>query len=76
MDLPNATVISAYAFDGCPSLTTVDLPNATLIGSYAFRDISPSAVINLGAAEGEISGAPWGAPNGVTINYNVRPTSE
>lgn len=69
IDLPNATSIGIEAFGGCSALTTVDLPNVTSIGSNAFKNISTTAVINLGAAEGEISDAPWGAPNGVTINY-------
>ena len=71
VDLPNATSIGIGAFLGCSALTSVDLPNATSISIGAFDSISSTAVINLGAAEGEISGAPWGAPGGVTINYNV-----
>ena len=76
VDLPNATSIGDEAFAQCSALTTVDLPNATSIGVGAFGNISSDAVINLGAAEGEIDGAPWGAPNGVTINYNVKSTPE
>ena len=76
VDLPNVTSIGNSAFASCSALTSVDLPNATSIGTDAFNGISSTAVINIGAAEGEISGAPWDAPNGVTINYNVHPTSE
>lgn len=76
VEFPNALQIGPNAFRSCPALTTVELPNALQIGPDAFKEISPTAVINIGAAEGEISGAPWGAPEGVTINYNVRPTSE
>ena len=71
VDLPNVTSIGNGAFDSCSALTTVDLPNVTSIGNGVFNLISSNAVINIGAAEGEILGAPWGAPNGVTINYNV-----
>ena len=76
VNLPSATSIGDHAFTDCSALTSIDLPNVTSIGTNAFGGISSTAVINLGAAEGEISGAPWGAPEGVTINYNVRPTSE
>lgn len=72
VDLPNATSIGNNAFVSCSALTSINLPKVTRIGSNAFGDISPNAVINIGAAEGEIAGAPWGAPNGVTINYGVR----
>ena len=72
VNLPNATSIGGGAFAVCSALTSINLPNATSISGTAFHDISPNAVINIGAAEGEISGAPWGAPEGVTINYNVK----
>lgn len=72
VDLPNATSIGESAFDLCPALTSINLPNATSIGENVFKDISPTAVINIGAAEGEITGAPWGGPEGVTINYGVK----
>ena len=76
VNLPNATSIGVGAFDSCSALASVNLPNVTSIGENAFADISSTAVINIGAAEGVISGAPWGAPEGVTINYNVHPTNE
>ena len=69
VNLPNVTRIGCDAFSDCSALTIVDLPNVTSINANAFNGISSTAVINLGAAEGEISGAPWGAPEGVTINY-------
>ena len=72
IDIPNVTSIGSNAFGDCRTLTSIDLPNVTSIGSNAFRDISSNAVINIGAAEGEIKNAPWGAPNGVTINYDVK----
>lgn len=72
VNLPKVTSILPAAFDSCSSLTSVDLPNATSIGLGAFYGISSTTVINIGAAEGEIEGAPWGAPGGVTINYNVK----
>lgn len=72
VEFPNATSIGVRAFGSCSALTSVNLPNATSIGVSAFAGISPTAVINIGVAEGEISGAPWGAPEGVTINYGVK----
>ena len=76
VDLPNVASVGETAFMSCSSLSAVNLPNATSIGEGAFAYISTSAVINLGAAEGEIEGAPWGAPEGITINYNVKSIPE
>ena len=68
------TSIGSIVFYGCTSLTEVNLPSTlTSIGSYAFYSINANAVINCGFAEGAVSGAPWGAPNTVTINYDVTP---
>ena len=71
VNLPNATTIGEAVFFKCSALTSINLPKVTSIGVNAFKNISSTAVINIGAAEGEIEGAPWGAPEGVTINYNV-----
>lgn len=71
ISIPNVTSIGNGAFGECSALTSINLPNVTSIGQNAFYAISSTAVINIGAAGGEISGAPWGAPEGVTINYNA-----
>lgn len=73
INLPDGiTSVGPYAFNSCYGLTQVNIPDGiTSIGFNAFYEINANAVINCGFAEGAVSGAPWGAPETVTINYNV-----
>ena len=73
--IPNSvTSIDANAFNNCTSLASVTIPTSvTSIGANVFSKIKSDAVINCGFSEGAVSGAPWGAPSGVTINYDVTP---
>ena len=66
------TQINAQAFESCGGLTLVNIPSSiSTIRSNAFRNINSDAIINCGFSEGAVSGAPWGAPSTVTINYDV-----
>lgn len=71
--IPNSvTSIGFRAFQNCSSLATINIPRSvTSIESFVFQNIKSDAVINCGFAQGAVSGAPWGAPSSVTINYNV-----
>ena len=73
INLPSTlTSIGSGAFARCSNLTRITIPEGvTSIGSGAFDDINANAVINCGFSEGAVSGAPWGAPDTVTINYDV-----
>ena len=73
VEIPSSvTSIGTFAFQSCTSLTSIEIPSSvTSIGTYAFGSIKSDAVINCGFAQGAVSGAPWGAPAGVTINYGV-----
>ena len=70
------TSIGDNAFNFCLELTQIYIPdNVTSIGVDAFDGINANAVIDCGFAEGAVTGAPWGAPNTVTINYGVTPNN-
>lgn len=63
-------VIEASAFYNCTSLKTLTFegtPNS--INGGAFYNCTNLTTINVPWAEGEVTGAPWGARN-ATINYN------
>lgn len=77
--LPQITIpetcksIGQSAFESCFSLELINIKasDMTSIGNNAFRLIESTAVINCAFSQGDVSGAPWGAPNTVTINYDV-----
>ena len=73
VNIPNTvTSIGTSVFMNCGKLTELYVPSSiTAIGNNAFQNINSRAVINCGFAENAVSGAPWGAPSTVTINYNV-----
>ena len=64
----NVTIIEQRAFEGCTSLKSVRLPSSII---YMGGLIFPTNVEHIFVpwAEGQISGAPWGATN-ATIHYN------
>lgn len=70
VDIQNTvTKIGSRVFYGCTSLTSITIPSSvTSIDANAFASSSLKS-ITIAKAEGEISGAPWGAPNGCTITY-------
>lgn len=65
----NVNQIDGEAFENCSSLTTVTFkgtPNVIQTDSFFGAEVQ---TINVPWAEGEVSGAPWGART-ATINYN------
>lgn len=75
--MPNVRMINGRAFYQTPLKRVYIGPDCVSIESTeneeSFAQIASDAVIDCGFAEGAIPGAPWGAPNTVTINYNVPP---
>lgn len=74
VDIPEScNSIGVMAFRECSKLATINIKNSnmTSIGTQAFSGIKSDAVINCGFSQGAVSGAPWGAPSTVTINYDV-----
>ena len=69
--IPAATKrISSYAFQSCSSITHMTFAGKPKqIESGIFLSCNNLTTINAPWAEGEVSGAPWGAKN-ATINYN------
>jgi hypothetical protein len=64
------TKIYPAAFLGCSALSSVTFRGKpTLRGTDIFQSCPNLLTINVPWAEGEVSGAPWGATN-ATINYN------
>lgn len=65
--------VRAQAFNGCTGLKIVTFKGtptlSTLYGTYAFVGCTGITDIYVPWAEGEVSGAPWGATN-ATIHYN------
>ena len=64
------TSIGGEAFRDCANLTNITFKGTpTSISGIAFVYVPNLTVINVPWAEGEVAGAPWGAPR-ATINYN------
>lgn len=64
------TSIGSGAFGFCEDMPIVTFKGTpTSIHSNAFQNCTKITTINVPWAEGEVSGAPWGATN-ATINYN------
>lgn len=71
LDLPSLELIQGQLISGCTALEVINIgPNIATIPTNGFSGAPDGLVINLGVAEGTISGAPWGAANAV-INYEV-----
>ena len=70
-ELPSSiATIDKYAFQSCTNLKQITFKGKpTSIASTSFSSCTNLTVINVPWAEGEVSGAPWGATN-ATINYN------
>ena len=70
-ELPSGlTAIKGTSFNNCKGLKTLTFKsNVTSIGSDVFAGCTNLTTINVPWAEGEVAGAPWGAPR-ATINYN------
>ena len=67
--LPNGvTSISGYAFQNCTGLTEITFKGTpTSISTSAFKGCTNLTTIRVPWAEGEVSGAPWGAINATLI---------
>lgn len=64
------TRIDSYAFQKCTDLTELTFKGKpSTLNSSAFTDCTNLLAINVPWAEGEVSGAPWGATN-AEIRYN------
>ena len=70
-ELPESLVsIGSCAFSSCTGLTSITFKGKpTSLYADAFYNCTKLTTINVPWAEGEVSGAPWGATN-ATINYN------
>ena len=67
-----AEQIGDHIFNGCSNLTTIDiLENTRTIDSSCLQGCPTPLTVNIHKSEGSISGAPWGAGEGVTINWGV-----
>lgn len=67
---PNLNAVADNAFYNCKLFKQVTfLKKPTYIRNSAFTNCTNLLTINVPWAEGEVSGAPWGATN-ATINYN------
>ena len=69
VSFPNAGRINSDAFTYCRGLREIKLPSVYEIAVDAFTGCDYLNDIYIGAAEGEITGAPWGASS-ATIHYN------
>lgn len=63
------TSINYNAFQGCSNLTEITFMGKPSTIAAVFNNCTNLTTINVPWAEGEVSGAPWGATN-ATINYN------
>ena len=64
--LPNTLKeIGRFAFQYCEQLTAIEIPSSVeSIGNYAFNNCSNLGTIKINKTEGDLVGAPWGAPKG------------
>lgn len=68
----SVTTIKQNAFSYCPSLEEVTIGSGVqTLGINLFAGCTNLKTINIALSEDQTpAGAPWGAPEGVTINYN------
>ncbi len=64
--LPNTLKeIGRFAFQYCEQLTAIEIPSSVeSIGNHAFNNCSNLGTIKINKTEGDLVGAPWGAPKG------------
>ena len=64
--LPNTLKeIGTFAFQYCEQLTAIEIPSSVeTIGNHAFDNCSILETIKINKTEGDLVGAPWGAPKG------------
>ncbi len=79
VNLPSATLITGYAFDGCESLEEISLPQATTVTANMFRNCTALKSVNLPKVTKVYSRAFYGCsslkeielPSAKTINSNA-----
>ena len=66
IELPSTlTEIGMNAFDSCTNLTSIEIPSSVgTIGDNAFSNCPNLETIKINKEEGDLAGAPWGAPKG------------
>ena len=71
--LPKATNITTYIANGSGNLQNgvIKLGSKATLGNRVFNACMQTGDIYLPWSEGEVSGAPWEAPTGVTIHYDT-----
>lgn len=68
---PSLETIGSGAFINCSSMNYIKIPlSVKTIGSGAFGNCLNLKDIYLESSEGEIEGAPWGAPAEVVLHYD------
>ena len=68
----DAYELKDHIFNSSANLTTVELLNhVSRIDSTCFQGCPSPLTVNIHRPNGAISGAPWGADEGVTINWGV-----
>ena len=68
--------VSTFAFSGAKNLETVTFEGVpSSLSGNAFTGCDSLSTINVAWQKGEVPGEPWGAPEGVKINYGTGATS-
>ena len=66
----NITSIGSNAFANCTALTSITIPaSVTLMYSNVFTGCTNLTDIYCIFSEGDVAGAPWGAPDTTTVHY-------
>lgn len=68
--LPNSVESIYYNAFASTGLTSITIPSSvTTIGVDAFKNCANLSEINIQKTEGDITGAPWGAPNSTKVTW-------